>query len=198
MNDLTANEMKIILRIFKDFNTKYNANSLAKEFGLSAMGVLKILKKLHKQNLLKVEVIGKARIYSINFKNDYAKGYLAFLLMKETEESIGRIKRWVVELRKLEKSAEICVLFGSMLKLDKYSDVDLLAALKQSQIKDFNKIIGEINQLNVKKVHPIKQSFQDLRANLLKKDKVVLNAVKESIVLFGYEKFVEVVENVSL
>ena len=198
MNDLTANEMKVMLRIFKDFNSKCNANSLSKELGLSAMGVLKILKKLHNQNLLKVEVVGKARIYSINFRNDYAKEYLVFLLRKEAEESAGKVKRWVVELRKLEGSAEIGVLFGSVIKSDKFSDVDLLAVLKQTQLKGFNKIIEGINQLAVKKVHPVRQSVQDFRNNLLKKDKVLLSAVKEGIVLFGYEKFVEVVESVSL
>ncbi len=197
MNDLTANEMKVILRIFKDFNTKCNANTLAKVLGLSAMGVLKILKKMHAQNLLKVEMVGRARIYSVNFGNDYAKGYIAFLLRKEAEESAGIVKRWVVELRSLEKSAEICVLFGSVLKSGNYNDVDLLAVLKQQKVKDFNKAVEEISQLNVKKIHPVKQSVQDLRNNLLKKDDVVLNAVKEGIVLFGYEKFVEAVESAS-
>ncbi len=197
MYKLTANEMKIILRIFKDFNSKYNANNLAKEFKLSSMGVLKIVKRLHKQNLLKFEVVGKAKIYSINFKNDYVKKYLVFLLSKEAEESIGKIKRWIVELRKLENSAEIGVLFGSVLKSNKFDDIDMLAVLKQSQVKDFNKLVEEINQLSVKKVHPVKQSVQDLKNNLLKKDKIILNAVKEGIVLFGYEKFVEVIESVS-
>ncbi|MCK4589050.1 MAG: hypothetical protein KAT77_01290 [Nanoarchaeota archaeon] len=198
MYDTTINEIRIILKIFKNFSNKYNSNNLAKEIGLSAMGALKILRKLYEQNLLKIEEIGKAKIYSINFKNEYVKQYISFLLRKEAEESKGKIKRWIVELRKLDKSADIGLLFGSVLKSDKYNDVDMLAVLKQSQLKEFNKKVEELNKINVKRIHLIKQSIQDLKDNLIKKDKVILNAVKQGIVLFGYEKFVEVVESVSL
>ena len=58
MGNLTSNEMKIILKLFKDFNSRYNANSLSKEIGITPMGTLKILKKLYNQKILKQEYIG--------------------------------------------------------------------------------------------------------------------------------------------
>jgi DNA-binding Lrp family transcriptional regulator len=196
MVELTENEMKAVLMIFKDFNTRYNSNNLAKEIGLSAMGTLKILKKLHKQNILKVEEIGKSKIYSIDF-NDYSKQFISFLLRKEAEEITGRVKRWVVELRKLKDTAIIGILAGSVLKTEKYNDVDILAALRQQQIKKFNERINEMNEINIKRIHPIKQAVKDLKNNLSKKDKVVLDIIKSGIVLFGYDEFVEVVKSVS-
>jgi len=131
MNGLSSNEMKVLLKIFKDFGSHHNANKLSKEMGLSAMGVLKILKNLEKQNLINYEMIGKAKIYKINFQNSYAKEYLSFLLRKEAEDSKPRIKRWVIELRKLEQYSSVGVVFGSVLKSDQHKDVDLLSVLKQ-------------------------------------------------------------------
>jgi DNA-binding Lrp family transcriptional regulator len=197
MNGLSPNEMIVLLKIFKDFNSYHNANKLSKEMGLSAMGALKILKNLEKQNLIKYEMVGKAKIYKINFNNNYAKEYVAFLLRKEAEDSKPRIKRWVAELRKLEPYSQIGMVFGSVLKSDQHNDVDLLAVLKQLQVKEFNKKIDELNQINVKRIHPVKQTLQDLKNNLVKKDKIVLSAIRDCIVLFGYDKIVEVVESVS-
>jgi len=197
MIELTKNEMQAMLRLFKDFSANYNSNNLAKEIGLSAMGALKILRRLHEQNLLKVEEIGKAKIYSINFDNEYAKQYVSFLLRKEAEESTGRVKRWIDELRKLKDTATICIVAGSVLKTEKYNDVDALAVMKPQQLKKFNKRTSEMNKINIKRIHPIKQSIEDLKNNLAKKDKVILDMVKTGIVLFGYDEFVGVVAGAS-
>jgi len=197
MNDLTVNEVHVALMIFKDFSVKYNANNLSKKLGLSAMGTLKILKKLQVQNLLKSEEIGKSRIYSINFENDYTKQYISFLLRKEAEESDPRIKRWIVELRKLDDVSGIGLLFGSVIRSDKYNDIDFLAVLKQAQINEFNEKLDELNKLNVKRIHSVKQSVQDIKDNLARKDKVLVDAVRLAIVVFGYEKYIEVIESVS-
>ncbi len=197
MNGLSPNEMNVLLKIFKDFNSHHNANKLSKEMGLSAMGALKILKNLEKQNLIKYEMVGKAKIYKLNFSNNYAKEYVAFLLRKEAEDSKSRIKRWVAELRKLEPYSSIGIVFGSVLKSDQHNDVDLLAVLKQSEVQEFNKKVDELNQINVKRIHPVKQTLQDLKNNLAKTDKIVLSAIREGVVLFGFDKIVEVIESVS-
>ncbi len=197
MNGLSINEMNILLKIFKDFNNYYNANNLSKFFGLSSMGVLKILNNLEKQGLVVYDLIGKAKIYRINFKKEYTRQYISFLLRKEAEESNPKIKRWLIELRKLESLAKIGILFGSLLKNNQYNDVDVLSILKQSQINGFNKKIKELNQINVKRIHPIKQSIKDLKDNLAGKDKIIISALREGVVLFGYNKIVEVVGSVT-
>jgi len=197
MNNLSTNEIKILLKIFKDFNSYHNANNLSKELGLSAMGALKIVKNLEKQGLIQYDLIGKAKMYHVNLKNDYARQYISFLLRKEAEESKSRIKRWVVELKKLKSVSNIGILFGSVIRSDQYNDIDVLVVLKQSQIKEFNKLVEELNQINVKRIHTVKQSIHDLKDNLVNKDKVVLNVLRNGIILFGYDKLVEVIEGVS-
>lgn len=70
MESVTCNEMRLVLRIFKDFSVDYNANSLSKELGLTAMGVLKILKRLKARGILKSRMLGRAVFYKPNYSND--------------------------------------------------------------------------------------------------------------------------------
>ncbi len=196
MQTITKNEMRAILIIFKDIDGHYNANNLSKKIGLSSMGTLKILKRLEVQNILKSTMFGKAVFYKVNLDNDYARNYIEFLLKKEAEDAAPRIKRWIRELRNV-RDAKIGILFGSVLTEEKFNDVDLLVVLEQSQNRGFNKSIGEINKINIKRIHAVKQTKEDLKLNLGKKDEVVLSIIKNGIVLFGYDEIVEVIKDVA-
>lgn len=196
MREMTKNDARVLLTLFKDISNNYNANSLSKRVGLTSMGTLKILKNLEKQGILASKKLGKAVFYSISF-NDYTRSYLIFLLQKEAEESIPRIRRWVKELRKIKGNAEICILFGSLLKKQDYDDIDALLVLKQSQNRKANELLDEMGKLSTKKIHAVKQTEKDIKNNLKKHDKVMLNALNGSIVVFGYKKLVEIIENVT-
>lgn len=196
MKDITGNEIRVLLALFKDFSSDYNANSLSKKSGLTPMGTLKILKRLEKQQILKSRQLGKAVFYKPNL-NDYTKAQIKFLLQKEAEESPPRIKMWVKELRKFRETAEIGILFGSILKGEKFNDVDLLLVINKSQNRKVNQLIKEIDNINVKKIHVIRQTKNDLKSNLKNKDRVLLNILRSGIVLFGYEEIIGVVEDVT-
>ena len=80
-----------------------------------------------------------------------------------------------------------------MTKHEKANDIDVLFAVEQ---KNFNKLkeeIGNINNLNDKKIHPLFQSMDDIIENIKKEDKVILNAIK-GVVVFGEEKLLEVMK----
>lgn len=190
MGTITNNEMGFILRLLKS-KREYNANSIAKELKISAMGALKIAKKLEKENIISSKQMGKAKFYKLNF-NEYTKQYLRFLLKREAEQSQSYIKRWINELKKI-KNADIIILFGSILKkLKSAKDIDVLLVTDKRRIKNLKKEINDINMINIKKIHPIYQNFNDLRKNL-KEDEIILNAV-EGIIVIGEEKFVKLFE----
>lgn len=197
MMSLTENEAKAMLMIFKDFNTLYNANSLSKKINLTSMGTLKILKKFEKKELLVSKKLGKAIFYKPNLKKDFTKSFLDFLLEDEAENTLPRIKRWSKEFSKLKDNAKIGILFGSLLNTGNYNDVDLLLVMDKGQNEKINKLIHDISQLSLKKVHLVKQTKDDLESNMRKKDEAVLNIIKTGIVLFGYEEFTEVLLNVN-
>ena len=193
MKDITKKEMELILFIFKNPEKEYNANNIASKIDITSMGALKIMKKLGKQGILKAKKLGKAVFYKINFGNDYAIGYLTFLLKKEAEQTTNYIKRWIYELKKL-KNAEIILLFGSVLeKGSKSNDVDILLVTGQKKFEKLKEEINNINKISEKNIHTIYQSIKDLKKNIENQDKIILGAIK-GIVILGHEKLIEVLK----
>ena len=90
MMQFTNNERKALLIIFKDLDNYYNANSLSKKINISRIGMMKLLKKLKKNDILKSKLIGKSETYKINLSSDYVRDMLAFLLSDEA----NNFKRW--------------------------------------------------------------------------------------------------------
>lgn len=193
MKSITSNEINFVLQILKNPKYDYNANNISKELGISSMGALKIAKKLEKEGILSSKKLGKAIFYSINYKNEYTKHYLSFILKKQAEQSNPYVKRWISEIRKV-KNADIAILFGSVLsKHDKANDIDALFVVSQKNFSELKKEIEDINKINDKKLHPVYQSEQDLIENINKEDKVVLNVIK-GVVVFGEELFLKLLK----
>ncbi|MFH1209327.1 MAG: nucleotidyltransferase domain-containing protein [archaeon] len=193
MKDITNNEVGFVLTILKNPENEFNANNIAKHLKISSMGALKIAKRLEKENILISKKLGKARFYKINFNNDYAKQYIKFLLKRESEQSPPYIKRWINELKKIKNSYSI-ILFGSVLKKQKEAgDIDALLLTDKKKFQNLKKEIEEINLINVKKIHPVYQTKEDLKENIKKQDKVILNAIK-GIIVYGEDTIISLLE----
>lgn len=192
MKDITTNEMLFVLSIFKSPEKEYNASNMAQHLGISPMGALKIAKRLERESILKSKQIGKARIYRINMKNDFAKEYIKFLLKREAERAPAYAKVWINELRKI-KNADTAILFGSVLRKREVNDVDALLVTNQKRFSKLKKEVEDINLINIKRLHPMYQSKKDIKANIKKEDKALLNAIK-GIVAFGEDKLINLIE----
>jgi len=193
MKDITNNEMLFVLLIFKSPETEYNSNSIAKQIGISSMGALKIAKKLEKEGILSFKEMGKAKFYKLNFGSDYVNQYLKFLLKRESEQASAYIKRWINEIKKI-KNAYSAVLFGSVLKKEKEAnDIDVLLITDGKKFSKLKKEIEEINIINIKKLHPVYQTKEDIINNIKKNDKPLLNAMK-GIVVFGEDTILELIK----
>lgn len=190
MRGITKREMLIALKIFKTPEIEFNASSISREAGLTPMGALKILKKLEKDGVLASKAAGKAVFYRLNLSNAYARAYVIFALKSEAEHAQPYVKRWVGELRKL-KSADAAILFGSVLKKDRDArDIDVLAVTSQGKFEKLKEEVAELNKINEKRMHVVYQSLDDLRNNITKQDRVVLNALK-GVVAFGEDGLIE-------
>ncbi|MBI2106446.1 nucleotidyltransferase domain-containing protein [Candidatus Woesearchaeota archaeon] len=182
--DITNNEIQFVLLIFKSPEIEYNANSIAKKLGISAMGALKIAKRTEKDNVVTSKTKGKAKFYKLNLGNEYTRQYIKFLLKREAEQSPSYIKRWVNDIRNI-KNADCAVLFGSLLRKGKNAnDIDILLITDNKKFQKLKKEIEEINYINIKKIHPMYQTKDDVKNNIKKEDKPLLNALK-GIVVFG-------------
>ena len=184
MQDISKNEISLLLIIFKNPEKEFNANSISKQLDISSMGALKILKRLEKENILVSKKLGNAFFYKFNFKSEYAINYIKFLLKKEVEHLNGYVKIWTNELKKI-KSAQCIILFGSVLRKYKdANDIDVLFVTDKNKFNLLKKEIENINLLNIKKIHPIYQLKKDFLNNLENYDKIILESIK-GIVIVG-------------
>ena len=195
MNRLTKKESEILLSLFKNFTHNYNANSLSKKIGVTPRGALKMLKNLKSQNILTSREFGKAVFYKINFGDEYIIKLMSILLMEEARE---KASRWLSEFKELLECVDIAIIFGSIIRNPKTAnDIDLLIVFKKERYSMIEKEINQRREISAKVMHVVKQTQDDLIKNLKKKDEVVLNIIKNSYVLQGYEKLVKIIENVT-
>jgi DNA-binding Lrp family transcriptional regulator len=183
----------VLLMLFKDFTSRYNARLLSRKVGMTARGALKALRNLEKQGFVVAKPFGRAIEYRLDFGFSLTRKNLELLLLEEAEL---KQKRWLEEFKKFEE-AQIIVLFGSVLRAGKFNDVDLLVVVGKENYKRLMMRIEEKNAVLSRKVHPVVQTLNDLRKNLSGKDPVVVDAVRTGVVLKGWSQWVEVIADVS-
>ncbi len=194
MMSLTLNEKKLILVLFKDFSQYYNSNSISKIIGISRVGAMKIFKKLLKENLVYSVKIGKSINYRLNLNEDYVRKLVAFLLADETIN----YDRWKGEFKDLFKGERIVILFGSIIRnYDAARDIDLMIILKREEENKVNKVLKDREKILPKRLHAIKLTSHELLDGIKKKNKPTIDIIKNSVILYGQDKFVEIIKNVS-
>lgn len=195
MTTLTKKERETLLILFKDFTNYYNANSISKVLNISHVGAQKIFKRLLQENLVISKTIGKSITYKLNFNEAYVSQLIAFLLADEA----NNFKRWKEEFKELFKKDRIIMLFGSAVKDYAHAhDIDVMVVLENKDVGEVNGILKKKEEILPKKLHTIKLNHHDLLENLKKKDKAFVDIIKNSIILYGQDKYVEVLKNVTI
>mgnify|MGYP001565256308 CR=1 FL=1 len=116
--------------------------------------------------------------------------FFSFLLKREAEQANPYVKVWVSDIKKI-KSADVAILFGSVLRKHKEArDIDVMLIINPKNYKKVQKEISEIDALNTKKIHPMYQTKEDFIKNLKKEDKPLLSAIK-GIVVFGEDMIID-------
>lgn len=193
MISLTKKEREILLVLFKDFTTFYNANSISKILGISHVGAQKIFKRLFKEDLLTSQRIGKSITYKIRLRDDYVKNLIVFLLADEA----NGFKRWKEEFKELFKKNRIIMIFGSAIKnYSRAKDIDIMVVLDKKEIEEVDNILERKKDILSKELHTIKLTYQDLLENLNNKNKAIIDIVKNAIILYGQDRYVEIIKNV--
>ncbi len=199
MINLTQKERETVLLLFKDYTAFYNANSISKVLGISHVGAQKIFKRLLHENLVTGKTIGKSIVYKLNFNENFTAQLVTFLLADEA----NNFKRWKEEFKDIDGKGRIIMLFGSAIKNYAHAnDIDLMVVIEDNEdmnkeIKEINKFLKKKEEILPKKIHAIKLSSKDLSDNLKNKDKAVIDIVRTTIILYGHDKYVEVLKNVA-
>jgi predicted nucleotidyltransferase len=194
MVNLTEKEKEALLILFKDFSSYYNANSLSKKISISHVGAQKLLKRFKEAGLTVTKKIGKSIIHKLNINDDYKQKLVSFLLADEA----NNFKRWKDEFKDLFKRDRIVLIYGSAIKNYKTaSDIDIMLVIKKNEIDEVSKIINMIGKILPKKIHSINLTEKDLLENIKEKNEVIIDIIKDAVILYGYDKYVEVIKNVT-
>ena len=196
MISMTQKEREALLILFKDFNTFYNANSISKILRISHVGAQKIFKRLLKENLVIDKQIGKSITYKPRLEDDYVCKLISFLL---ADEANSKFKRWKEEFRGLFKKDRIVILFGSTVKnYETARDIDLMVVIGEKDYKEVKRIIDEKQDILPKRIHSIESTDEDLIKNIKKGQEAIIDIIKNAVILYGQDKYVEVIKNVSI
>lgn len=194
MISLTQKERETLLILFKDFLSFYNANLISKILNISHVGAQKIFKRLKKENLVIDTRIGKSIVYKINLKDDYTNQLISFLLADEA----NNFKRWKEEFKEISKKNRIIVIFGSAIKnYAQAKDIDIMVVINKNEAKEISKFISKKQEILPKKIHLIRLISGDLVENIKKRDKVMIDIVKKGVVLYGQNKYTELITRVT-
>ena len=194
MTTLTQKERETVLILFKDYTAFYNANSISRVLNISYVGAQKIFKRLLQGNIVISKTIGKSIIYKLNFNDSYVSQLVTFLLADEA----NKVKRWKEEFKELFKTNRIVMLFGSIIKEYAHAhDIDLMIVIENKELKEVNDILKKKEDILPKKLHAIKLDHHDLLKNLKKRDKAFVDIIKNAIILYGQDKYVEILKNVT-
>ena len=180
-------EQELLKLLFKDFSVQYNGRNVSKKLGLSHSGAFRILKRLENKEIVRSKLVGNARIYSLNSENPVTFKEIDTIL---TIESLKQ-KRWVEEFNQLEDKANFVLLFGSILRNDKYArDIDLLIIADKKNHRNIRGIIKERNKISNKPIHAITQTPEEFKLDLNRKYKVTIEIIRTGIVLSKQENFI--------
>lgn len=191
---LTSKEKSVLRLLMGSFDKDLSMNQVAKECGLAPNGALKILRKFEKEGILAAKNIANIKSYKINFENEKTSAVLELALISELE---GKIKYRLGDFIELKEITNICILFGSYINLKKEPhDLDVLFVLDKVHYKEYKKKLTSIKDIVPVNVHDIVQTEEDLKKNILKKDKIILGIIRNGIILWGQKAMLRVIKDV--
>ena len=189
----TTNIKTEIIDLFRsDYLIQFHVRKIAKLIKKNHVTLLPHLKTLEKDKILIAKTIGKNKMYSLNFENIITKNYLAISETVETTrflEGVFLIKKITKEVFNLNLSGTI-ILFGSYAKKTFKDDSDI-DVFYLGQISD--KEVGEIKKIGKiygKTINVKKSTLNNFEIGLRKKDHLILEIIKNHIVLQNPEQFI--------
>jgi len=190
---------KQILRVLlKDFSVKHTITSLAEEINISRVGIWKILKKMESENLIVLSQIGRGKtstfIIRLNFENILTEKNLELIL---TEDSLKH-ERWLNSFSELKERVDFLIIYGSILHSKDASDIDILGIVSEKKkFKEIEEVLLKIQKTQIKKIHILNFTDIEFKNELLKNNKVFIDAVKKGIILFGQERFIKFIKDIT-
>ncbi len=188
--------IEILKILLKDFSIKPTITLLAREIGMSRVGVWKVLKKLETEKLIVLSPVGvgKTSIYiiSLNWDNPLTEKILILALAEDALKN----QRWISNFSELENKVDFLMIYGSIIHSAKEAnDIDILGMASKDKFLKIEESLKKIQKTQIKKIHALNFTHTEFKQELKKPNKAILDAVKKGTILFGQEKFVRFMRN---
>jgi len=178
-----------ILRFYLgDYTREIYGRELLDKIALSQKNIALTLKDLENSTILKSRITGNIKYYRLNLANLRIKD---ILLLVEITNKISFLEDYLKIANVFEKNDDrIIGIFGSYAKSrpKRYSDIDVFI-IGNKKNSDYDEI-GKYFDLNIS----IKYfSEKDFRRLLKEKNNLLIEIVKNHIILYNAEKFIKLV-----
>lgn len=182
---------KILKILLKDIAV-HTITSLAKETGMSRVGIWKVLKKLEKESIIFLSQVGKGKtstyIVKLNWDSPVIEKKLSLILTEDATKQ----ERWINNFTNLENKVNFIILYGSILNFPKEAnDIDIICVTNKKNLGNINDIIFKIQQTQIKKIHAINFTPEEFKKELEKPNRAFIDAVKKGIIIFGQDNFIK-------
>lgn len=190
--------MKILRILLKGLAIKPTVTSLAKETGMSRVGIWKTLKKMQSERLIILSPVGtgKTSAYNalLNWDNPLVEKTTALAL---TEDALKN-ERWRHNFGELEDKTDFLILYGSILNSPKdANDIDIIGVVSnKKKFIEIEEAVAKIQKTQYKKIHSLNFTQTEFRQELEKPNEAFMDAIKKGAILFGQEKFIKIIRGV--
>lgn len=190
---LTLKQKRLLRFLATSVGKDYSINDVAKACRLAPNGAYKLLRKFESEGVLSVKPIANIKSYHLAW-NEKTSSLLLLSFMPDKLE--GRVKLRVEDLEPLKAVTRSCILFGSYITTKKEpGDLDVLFVLDGKKFEVYKQELEKTQDIVPVKIQDVVQTADDLVQNLKKGDPIVLAAMREGIVLWGFDVLVQVIQN---
>ena len=187
----------ILKTLLKDFTIKQTITSLAKEIGMTRMGIWKVLKKLENEKLVLLSPVGTGKTSTYEIRLNWDNPILEKTLSLALTEDAVKNQRWISNFAELEDKVNFLILYGSILHSPKEAnDIDILGVTSKNKFLEIEESTKKIQKTQAKKIHSLNFTDKEFMQELNRPNKVFIDAVKKGIILFGQERFIKFIKYV--
>jgi hypothetical protein len=189
---LTLLPKKALLHLLRNFNKNHTISSISEEFSMHRVGIWRVLKKLEAQNYVKLIPFDNRKtsthFVKLNWSNILLEKLLSFYL---TEDALKE-EKWHSRLKGLERIVELLVLHNPE---DETKKITILSVIPNKKIK-IHHTSGELEE--EREINTINLTEPEFIQEFIKKNPNFLNQLRHGNVLFGQEKFIQIMKQIHL
>jgi len=182
-NMLLNKELEVLKEFSSDYLKRVYGRNLAEKLKMNQKTIANMLNKLEERGVLKSELEGKNKYYSLNKNFSTIKEIIKIVEISKKQEFLEKNKKTLDLFKKIEeKTRGLVIIFGSYASgtQDKKSDLDLFVIGSAGDLE-------ELEDLYKIKINTLKSKKFDKSNHLIKE------IIKNHIILKGVEEFVDLI-----